>query len=158
MVNWRSLSRLVTGKAAFGAATNSYKILSSRALRIEAFEDRKMFDIGAAGPDLIAIIPNEGEVIQNGQVLHVAPRELLFRFEDGSVIDPASLGGIEIVRAGGDGVFNNFIGPGGDKAVPIGFRGIGEHPNEVIVRFAESLPDDLYRITVKGTGQTPVRG
>src|SRR5688572_21984923 len=113
MVNWRSLSRFVTGKAASSAATNSYKLFSNRALRIEAFEDRKMFDIGAAGPDLIAIIPNEGEVIQNSQVLHVAPRELLFRFEDGSVINPATLGGIEIVRSGGDGVFDN-----GDAIVP----------------------------------------
>ena len=122
-------------------------------MRIEAFEDRKMFDIGAAGPDLIAIIPNEGDLIQNNQTLHVAPRELLFRFEDGSVINPSTLGGIQIVRSGGDGVFGV-----GDVTVPIGFVGIGEHPNEVIVRFAENLPDDLYRITVRASGQGRVTG
>ena len=95
MVSWRSLSRFAARAASSGTTTNSYKTLSSRALRIEAFEDRKMFDIGATGPDLIAIIPNEGDVIQDNQTLHVAPRELLFRFEDGSIINPSTLGGIK---------------------------------------------------------------
>ncbi|MCH7988342.1 MAG: hypothetical protein IID46_04230, partial [Planctomycetes bacterium] len=37
-----------------------------------------------------------------------------------------------------------------------GFIGIGDNPNEVIFRFAETLPDDLYQISIIGSGATPL--
>lgn len=60
----------------------------------------------AVGPQLIGIQPNEGSLIQNGQVMHVSPRELVFRFDDGSPIDATTLSGIKISRSGGDGIFD----------------------------------------------------
>ena len=124
---------------------------SRQGLLVESLEQRMML---AISPTLTAIIPNDGDVVINGQTRHVAPNELTFRFSDGQVIDPATLtGGIQIVRSGGDAVFGN----GNDSAIVPGFIGIGVRPNEVVVRFADSLPDDFYRITVVGAGPTPLK-
>ncbi|MFN8706061.1 MAG: hypothetical protein ACK526_23250 [Planctomyces sp.] len=35
--------------------------------------------------------------------------------------------------------------------------GLGNVTNEVIVRFGENLPDDKYRILVRGSGGSPLR-
>lgn len=103
-------------------------------------------------PDLVAVIPNEGSLIEEGTELNVAPRELILRFNEGQQIDPRTLGAIQFVRAGGDDSFNE----GNEVTVPIGYIGIGDKPNEVIVRFAENLPDDKYHLIIKGTGPNPL--
>jgi len=103
-------------------------------------------------PDLVAVIPNEGSLIEEGTELNVAPRELILRFNEGQRLDPRTLGAIQFVRAGGDDSFNE----GNEVVVPIGYIGIGDKPNEVIVRFAENLPDDKYRLIIKGTGPNPL--
>ena len=120
-----------------------------RALRFEPLEPRQLL----AGPQLIGVNPNNGEILDDGEIRHLAPQELTFRFDESQVIDPATLGGIQISRSGQDGVFGN----GNDVLIRPGFVGIGERPNEVIVRFADALPDDLYRITVFGAGSTPLK-
>src|SRR4051794_38543354 len=148
MVNWRSLAprslkKSFSSRGADKAAAGR-KRLSNKSLRLESFEQRTLF---AIGPQLIAIIPNEGEEIQANQILHVPPRELTFRFDDGQTIDPsaANLANIQIVRGG-----DHILGNGNDLTVTTGFVGIGERPNEVIVRFNTNLPDDKYQITIKG--------
>ena len=45
-----------------------------------------------------------------------------------------------------------------DIVVQPGYVGLGDTPQQVVVRFAESLPDDLYYVEVLGTGATPLRG
>ncbi|MEO1524376.1 MAG: GEVED domain-containing protein [Planctomycetota bacterium] len=66
-----------------------------------------------AGPDLIGIQPNEGDLLVDGSVLLVSPNELVFRFDDDTTIDPATLGdaenagAIRITRAGEDRVFES---------------------------------------------------
>jgi len=102
----------------------------------------------AVGPELISISPNEGGTIQTGSVLHIAPRELRLLFNENQQIDPATLGAIHIVRSGGDDVLGNA----NDVTIENIWVGIGDRPNEVIVRFAETLPDDLYQITIVGDG------
>ena len=104
------------------------------------------------GPELVAIVPNAGSTIQNGAVLHISPRELMFQFNEGQEIDPDTLGAIQIIRAGGDDVLGNA----NDEVVEFGWIGIGDRPNEVIIRFAETLPDDLYQITIVGSGDAPL--
>ena len=123
--------------------------LADRTLRIEPCEERTLFAIGG-GPDLIAIIPNEGSVIAAGDRVTIAPREITLRFDDGQVIDPSqsNLAAISVVRSGFDDNFNN-----GTTPIAIGFVGIGERPNDVIVRFATNLPDDLYQVRIAGTLQ-----
>ena len=104
------------------------------------------------GPELVAVVPNAGSTIQNGAVLHISPRELMFQFNEEQEIDPDTLGAIQIVRAGGDGILGNA----NDQVVEFGWIGIGDRPNEVIVRFAGTLPDDLYEITIVGSGDAPL--
>ncbi len=115
-----------------------------RKLQLDRLEERALL---AVGPQLVGINPNGEEALQTGDRLNVAPTELTFRFDEGQEIDPSTLTGISIVRAGGDGEFANTSIP-----APIGFIGIGDFPNEVIVRFSETLPDDDYRIVVTGSG------
>ena len=106
----------------------------------------------AVGPQLIGINPNDGDLLEEGDVRNIAPLELTFRFDNDQTIDPNSLGGIVVTRSGGD---SNF-GDDNDVAIEPGFIGIGKAPNEVIYRFAEALPDDVYRIDIFGTGLTPL--
>ena len=104
-------------------------------------------DVGPVGPELVAIIPNEGQILDIDQfyTLNVAPRDLLLRFNEGQQLDPATLGAILFVRSV-DGTFGN----GNDQLVPVGYVGLADRPNEVIVRFAGRLEDDLYRLIIVG--------
>ena len=128
------------------------KAVVERKFQVESLEERRLL---AVGPQLVAISPNQGEILNDGDVRHIAPRELTFIFDDSQIIDANTLGtGIQIVRAGGDGVF----GDANDVAIEPGFIGVDpDNPNEVIVRFAEALPDDRYQIQIIGTGVTPLR-
>jgi hypothetical protein len=131
-------------------ATQRHKV---RKLHLEALEDRRVM---ATGPTLIALIPNTGVPLSftNNDVLDVAPRELLFRFSEGQQIDGSTVQqGIRVTRSGLDGVFGN----GNDVVVAPGFVGIGDRPREVILRFAETLPDDAFQVTLIGTGANPLR-
>jgi hypothetical protein len=124
-----------------------------RRMHLEHLEARQMF----AAPQLASINPNVGDVFDlNGtNVRNIAPRELTIRFDDGQVIDPASVtnANVQIIRSGLDGTF----GQANDVVITPGYIGIGEAPNEIVVRFKENLPDDLYRVTLVGSGATPLR-
>lgn len=110
-----------------------------------------------AAPQLVAINPNVGDTFDlNGtNVRNIAPRELTIRFDDGQVIDPASVtnANVRVARSGFDGAF----GQANDVVITPGFIGIGEAPNEIVLRFQENLPDDLYRVTLVGSGTTPLQ-
>jgi len=72
-----------------------------RRLLTESLEQRQLL----AGPDLVAI-QHSDQVIQDNQVLTDAPRELIFRFDNQTPIDPTTIqNGISITRAGSDGTF-----------------------------------------------------
>ncbi len=78
---------------------------SRNKLRQHLLESLEARHLMAAGPQLIGIQPNNSELLNNGDVRNVAPRELVFRFDDSQVIDANSLAGIKITRSGGDGSF-----------------------------------------------------
>lgn len=59
----------------------------------------------STGPILIGVQPNNSELIENGSIRTVSPRELTFRFDDAQIIDPATVSGIRVTRAGSDGSF-----------------------------------------------------
>lgn len=65
--------------------------------RLERFESRMML----AGPQLLSIIPNVGDVILDGDVRHVSPRELVFRFDQGQNLDPFSVASTHITAVSG---------------------------------------------------------
>ena len=115
----------------------------------ERLEDRTLL----AGPELVAILPNVGSFLTDGEIRNEAPGELTLRFSPGQTIDPTTLGGISIVGSGADGIFGNA----NDVPITPGFRGIGSSTNEVVFRFAETLADDQYRITIAGTGANALR-
>lgn len=104
---------------------------------LEALENRQML----AGPQLTGIQPNEGELLFDGSTLTVAPRELVFRFDDTTSIDPSTLDGIRITRAGADGVFESAtattdFGTGGSAIVE--FRSLlpGASGNGQLIRLS----------------------
>src|SRR5262245_36876985 len=122
-----------------------------RSLLLENLEGRNLM---ATGPVLLGVQPNEGEVLANGQIRNVAPKHILFRFNEGQVIDSSTLlNGIKLTRAGLDGVFGNA----NDVVITPGAIVVTDTPNEVSMRFAEPLVDDLYRIDVIGSGATPLK-
>ena len=117
--------------------------LTKRRQLIEALESRQLL----AGPQLIGIQPNEGALIVDGTVRDVAPRVLTFGFDQEQRIEDSTLDGIRITRSGNDGQF----GTDDDVQVQPGLVTVDDtNRNEVSVRFAESLPDDRYRIEVFG--------
>jgi len=85
----------------------------------------------------------------SAQTLTEAPQQMTLRFSPGVKIDPATLGSISIVRSGGAG---DAFGNGNDVAIAPGSILVNDLPNqnEVVIRFADTLPDDSYRITVGG--------
>lgn len=96
-------------------------------------------------------MPLDGSGVRN-----IAPHDLTFRFDENQQIDPGTLSGIRIIRAGLDGTFDDDkdgkTEAGEYVQVTPGYIGVGSaaQQNEVIVRFAETLPDDLYRIELYG--------
>ena len=86
------------------------------------------------------------------QPLAESPQQITLRFTPGVKIDPASLGGISVVRSGAAG--DGFGGDGqiADVSVALGSITVDDAPNEnqVVIRFTETLPDDSYRITIQG--------
>ena len=119
---WRSLHpfRSEDSRSAKGPHRRRGKIASRRALEnrkarrslFERFEERTMLN---GGPELISILANSGDIIYShntlGQptVLGAAPRELDLLFNQGAVIDPATLGGIQVVGGGADGTRNTAV-------------------------------------------------
>ncbi len=124
---------------------NSLRQMAKRSLRMEPFEERILLAID--GPQLLAAIPASGLVINDGTVLSQAPTQILLRFNkpiDSSTISNSS---IQFTRGS-----DHIIGNGNDITVTPGFVGIDGATNEVIVRFAEDLPDDAYQMTIVGAG------
>lgn len=110
---------------------------------LETLESRQLL----AGPQLIGIQPNDGDLIVDGSVRDTAPRVLTFRFDENQSIDPNTFDGIRISRAGGDGL----LGTGDDVVINPGLVTLGDNAsNEVVVRFADALPDDKYKAEVFG--------
>ena len=75
---------------------------NERRLVLESLEPRQLL---AVGPQLAGIQPNDGALLRDGQVRNIAPRELVFHFNDGAAIDETTLNGIRLTRSGGDGIF-----------------------------------------------------
>ena len=110
---------------------------------LETLESRQLL----AGPQLIGIQPNDGELIVDGTIRSTAPRVLTLRFDADQAIDSATLDGVRVTRSGQDGVFQTSD----DVEIVPGLVTLGDpNENEVVVRFAERLPNDFYRVEVFG--------
>ncbi|MDA9840876.1 hypothetical protein N9C08_03475, partial [Rubripirellula sp.] len=110
---------------------------------LETLESRQLL----AGPQLIGIQPNVGELIVEGSTIETAPRVLTLRFDQNQIIDAGTFDGIKISRAGDDGE----LGTSDDLVIQPGLVTLADNAdNEVLVRFAEALPDDQYQVEVFG--------
>ncbi len=100
-------------------------------LQLEALEPRALL------AQLIGIQANDGTLLEDGQVLHVAPTQLTFRFDETPPpIDPATIAdNIQITRGNLDGLLGNA----NDVIVEPGFVGAGDSSTEAIVRFRGEL-------------------
>jgi hypothetical protein len=127
------------------------RLRAGQALTLEPLEERMLMAIGA-GPNLVEILPNDGAPLTTGDVRQISPREILIRFDSTQVLDTTTLGSIQIFRSGGDNLFAGApSNPIADVPITPAFRDLGDRPNEVILRFSERLPDDLYRIHIAST-------
>jgi hypothetical protein len=129
---------------------------SQRSMQLEKLEDRMLLTVGH--PILVGIQPNDGERLDlTGQSeLNIAPSQLTLRFDGNQSFDAnqAELNqAIQITRAGTDGAFDTAD----DVRVVPGFIGGNTAPNqnEILIRFAETLPDDQYRVEVFGVDDIP---
>ena len=121
-----------------------------RRLQLEGLEARMLL---TTGPQLIGIQPNDGSLLNDGDLRNVAPSDLTFRFDENSIIDTDTLDAITLTSIGPDQVF----GSADDVQITPGFLGLGETTHEVIMRFAQPLPDDEYRIHIDGTSADALR-
>ncbi len=76
--------------------------LNSRRSLLETLEGRQMLD---AGPMLVGVQPDTEPLLQDMAELNTSPREITLRFDELASLDPNSLDGIKIIRAGSDGEF-----------------------------------------------------
>ncbi|MCL2119460.1 MAG: hypothetical protein FWH27_13640, partial [Planctomycetaceae bacterium] len=146
---------------------------------MEQFEDRILLSINS--PELNSVFANQDinqpfSDLSANQLFHIAPDSLLLRFEEGLQLDPDTLAsGIQIVTAGPDGILGNaddipvnigWIGLNGSQGDgndvttrDNGTKTLGEGivGNEVIIRFAEVLPDGQYGIRLNGSLDSQIK-
>ena len=106
--------------------------------------------------DFVSAYPNVGAFITDGTVEREAPQQITIKFSPGSKVDPQYLQtGITVTRSG-NGVFDDGID---DIIVGTGSITVDDFPNQnlVNIRFAETLPDDSYRISISGAGAGGLR-
>lgn len=116
-------------------------------------DDTFDFEVALPPPTLVSVRPNVSDILDPGDTLNIAPNDLILQFNPGQNIDASTVNTstVFVERAGHDGTF----GDGNEVPISIGFVGIGDTPEEVIVRFAENLQDDRYRIIIDGDGLDP---
>ncbi|MFM9118362.1 MAG: hypothetical protein ACKOU6_19615, partial [Planctomycetota bacterium] len=165
----KSVSRLTP--STFQRRQELQRLLTGRTMHVEKLEDRSLMTVG---PHLAGIQPNVGTALPLAQladgrydladvgrvgVLTEAPRELRLRFDDAQAFASQDVKGIRITRAGGDGQLSTTEDKTSDVVVLdstlTGFNGfVGADPapnqNVLVVRFPQTLPDDLYRVEIFG--------
>ncbi|MCB9941374.1 MAG: hypothetical protein H6823_24340, partial [Planctomycetaceae bacterium] len=104
----------------------------SRKLLTEQLEDRRLL----AGPELLAIRPDEAALLQEGDTLHTAPREFNLLFKGGADINAGTIAGnVRLVRPGADGKFDDIrtatIESTDDVIVELGYLNL-EDPNNPV--------------------------
>ena len=122
------------------------KQLHVRRSLLESLENRHLM---AVGPQLIGVQPNEGSVIAlgstgaNATVLNVSPREIVLRFDDIAALNPSTLTGIQVKRAGADGILESAylstdLGTNGQVVLDFSASLPGQQGNGLELRFTQS--------------------
>jgi len=111
-----------------------------RHLRVETLEERRLL---AVGPQVIGVQPNDGALLNDGDIRNIAPRDLTFQFNEGQVIDATTLDALTITQAGLDGQFDvasgrTDFGTGGAVVVEFRARTAGPRGNEISLQFSKT--------------------
>ena len=105
--------------------------------------------------DFVSATAHVGAFITEGSTQQEAPPQITLTFSPGSKVDPQSIAsGISVLRGG-----NGVLGDSDDILVAPGSITVDDLPNQnaVVIRFAETLPDDAYRIQITGAGTGGLR-
>jgi hypothetical protein len=100
--------------------------------------------------DFVSAAAHLGAFITEGSTQQEAPPQITLTFSPGVKVDPQSIGsGISVIRGG-----NGVLGDSDDILVAPGSITVDDLPNQnsVVIRFADTLPDDAYRIRITGAG------
>lgn len=128
--------------------------------------------VEAMVPELLGIRPDAGPLLNDGDTLHVAPREFNLLFAGGANLNAQTISTdtAKLIRSGGDGTFTD----GNEIEVALGYVGLPDprvsdpadlqqivlRPasyaihNAVDPRFA--FPDDHYQLHIIGSGENPL--
>ena len=114
--------------------------LPQRRMFLETLEDRRLL---AGVPELAGIQTNNGDLLSEGDVLNVAPQEIVLNFNQDAELDPASLDSVTILRSGGDGDFNvasatSHLGTGGVVNIAFAAQAGGAAGNGIEVVVSKS--------------------
>ncbi|MEE2843482.1 MAG: hypothetical protein VX761_03135, partial [Planctomycetota bacterium] len=114
--------------------------LPQRRMFLETLEDRRLL---AGVPELAGIQTNNGDLLSEGDVLNVAPQEIVLNFNQDAELDPASLDSVTILRSGGDGDFNvasatSHFGTGGVVNIAFAAQAGGAAGNDIEVVVSKS--------------------
>ncbi|MEM9645442.1 MAG: hypothetical protein AAF989_10645, partial [Planctomycetota bacterium] len=123
---------------------------------LETLESRQLL----AGPDLIGVQPNVGSLLFESpvqdvepdgrlSVINESPRELVFRFDDQTELDPNALSGIRLTRAGEDKVFESAtatsdLGTNGNVVLEFRARQSGTSGNGIQVTVATAALNSTF--------------
>jgi len=144
-------TQIVATSPAEAAGTVDITVKTPSGASASSAIDQFTYVAAPTGPQLVAMVPNTGAVLTEGEVLNVAPTQLTLQFNQNEQIDPTTLSGITIAYTNAAGVTTN---------APIGYLAVNDAPdlNQVIVRFNQTLLSGNYTVSIAGAGTNPLQG
>ena len=133
------------------AKTRGRQLRRGGARAPEQLEGRKLLAF-----DLVAAYAGSAEpfyatgVTTGTPIVDEAPQQITLRFSPGVQLDAGTLAGVTVLGAGSDGSFGTADDATLALGGSIGFIGVDDAPNQnqLVIRFAETLRNGLYRINV----------
>ena len=119
---------------------------------VESLEQRRLLTLDFVSAFVEDASPFYTTNVTTDAVLSESPQQITLRFTPGVEIDssPSSLNGISVRRSGAAGDPFSPLGSFTDQEIVPGAVVVDDTPNEneVVIRFADRLVDDIYRIEI----------
>jgi hypothetical protein len=139
MATGRSRKSLSRSKKGLKRREENRRQFARRNLRMETLEERRLL---AVGPQLVGVQPNQGDLLDDGDIRNVAPQELTFHFSEGQVIDQSTLDAIRVTGSGFDFQFDaatarTDFNTNGQVVVEFSAKTPGPNGNEISLLFSK---------------------
>ncbi|MGI9460494.1 MAG: hypothetical protein ACR2NF_10890, partial [Pirellulales bacterium] len=121
--------------------------------QLENLEPRKLLTVDFVSALNASGTPFYVNDVGSAETFTESPDQITLRLTPGvENIDPSTLNEITVTRSGGATDAFGSEGSSADVNVDLGAVLIDDLPNEnqIVIRFKETLPDDIYRITIGG--------